>query len=984
MTDNNIMEKNLESFLNAHVIKKDENKKLTHTQFSKFTTRTFHIPPEDYGEYMQLYYHDIIKSKRTHNIIERQFIYKNEEPGPLLVDLDFQFSSENINRMYTSAHIDKLIQYYLDELFLLFEMDEDVHFIVVVQEKPNTRCVTKPNGSSITKDGIHLMFCVQIDPYIQQLIRENVLKKVELWEDLPITNTWDDVIDKAISTGSNGWLCVNSKKKDDQTHYSVTQAYNVYYDTDSNTWVKNKLVTRAEDVDSFYAQHYKQLFIRNPELPKMSLLSEKGETIVENYKNKNTKPTSATTTPTNIPTNNPGQPPSGGDEQWQISVQTVMQITNKTEVETLMDIFLDHLPTYHYDIRESYEYAMCLSEDYYGPGSYNKWIKVGFALRNCSIYLLIAWVKFSMQSASFQFSDISKMCEFWIKFNNQPERGVTKQSLMYWCRNEDVEKFNAIRTRTVDYYLDQSVESLSLDQLNAKGKSRGSCDYDIASLVFQLKKGMHASCGIKNNEWYCFKTSYWQKDDSGTSLRNVLSNEVRGLYMNKSKKYLERAFSIKTNDGAVDIENEEHVLLKARANMMLSIATRLGNTHDKDNIMKECRELFYDKGFEEKLDKNRYLLCFKNGVIDFKEKRFRRGLPDDYISKCTMTDYVPLDETKDKAIMQEVMEYFEKLFPIADLNTYMWNHMASILIGDSAKVQCLHYYIGIGQNGKSMMVKLLEMIMGDYAVGLDANFFTKERPARGAATPDLAKLPGARLAVTSEPTEGAKQMVLYEGPMKQLTSGTDKIAYRALFKDQTHFVPQCHCIIQSNDYIPIKSRDHGTWRRIRVVEFVSLFTDNPVQNDPDKPYQFLKEDNFEEKFEIWAPVFMAMLIKIAFVNQGALPMCEFVKKASEEYRRRQDYLATFMEDNLEKATKEYVLKKSEILNRFNEWYKELTGERLVGKQQEIFDTLDKRFGAYNKNRNGWVGVRVKKVIDEVPAEMSDSEEENQSLDTIAQ
>jgi P4 family phage/plasmid primase-like protien len=981
MTDNNIMAKNLETFLNAHAIKKDENKSLTHTQFSAFITRTFHIPPEDYGEYMQLYYHDIIKSKKTHNIIERQFIYKNEESGPCLVDLDFQFSSDNINRQYTSAHIDKLIQYYLDELSLLFEMDEDLHFIVVVQEKPNTRCVTKANGTSITKDGIHLMFCVQVDPHVQQLIREKVLKKVELWEDLPITNTWDDVIDKAISTGSNGWLCVNSKKKDDQTHYSVTQAYNVYYDTDSNTWVKNVLVNKPQDVDGFYAQHYKQLFVRNPDLPKMSLLSEEGETIVENYKNKNAKPS----TPTQM-TNQPAMPTSGGDEQWQISVQTIMQITNKGEVETLMDVFLDNLPTYNYDIREAYEYAMCLSEDYYGAGSYNKWIKVGFALRNISIYLLIVWVNFSMQSSSFQFTDISKMCEFWIKFNSQPERGVTKQSLMYWCRNEDVEKFNTIRTKTVDYYLDQSVESLSLDQLNARGPSRGSCDYDIASLVFQLKKGMHASCGIRNNEWYSFKTSYWQKDDSGTSLRTVLSNEVRGLYMNKSRKYLEKAFSIKTNDGAVDIENEEHILLKARANMMLSIATRLGNTRDKDNIMKECRELFYDKEFEEKLDKNRYLLCFKNGVVDFKEKRFRRGLPEDYISKCTMTDFSPLDEKRDKVTMDEITEYFKKLFPLPELNTYMWNHMASIIIGDSAKVQCLHYYIGIGQNGKSMMVKLLEMIMGDYAVGLDATFFTKDRPARGAATPDVAKLPGARLAVTTEPTEGAKPVVLYEGPMKQLTSGTDKISYRALFKDQTHFVPQCHCIIQSNDYIPIRSRDHGTWRRIRVVPFVSLFTDTPVQDDPDKPHQFLKEDGFEEKFEIWVPVFMAMLVKLAFVNQGALPMCDYVKKASEEYRRRQDYLATFMEDHLEKATKEYVLKKSELLNRFNEWYKDLHGEKLVGKQQEIFDALDKKYGAYNKNRNGWVGVRIMKVIDTVvPSELSDSEgEENESLETLPQ
>ena len=38
-----------------------------------------------------------------------------------------------------------------------------------------------------------------------------------------------------------------------------------------------------------------------------------------------------------------------------------------------------------------------------------------------------------------------------------------------------------------------------------------------------------------------------------------------------------------------------------------------------------------------KMDKNPYLLCFNNYVIDFKNKIHRAGQPDDYISKCTNT-----------------------------------------------------------------------------------------------------------------------------------------------------------------------------------------------------------------------------------------------------------------------------------------------------------------------------------------------------------
>lgn len=950
----------LEEFLNAHAIKKDgkeEEEEVTHTQYSQYVTRTFHVSDEDYSKFIQLYYHDVIKSKKTHNLIERQKIYKKASSGPLLIDIDLQFASDVAARQYTNEHIQQLIQWYLDELSTMYEMDEDNHFLVVVLEKPSPRIQTKPNGTSILKDGLHLMFCVAIDPIHHQYIREKILAKISLWT-LPIINKWDDVLDKSIASGSNGWLCPNSKKKDDSCHYSLTKAYNVYYDTDCSKWVLNALVESPEQVDAFYAQHHKQLFIRNGDTPKLSLLKDSVLEELSQYETRNNtngnKPAAAAGANRTIAA-------AGGDEDWQISIDIIRQIHSKEDAEVCLHRFLDCLPYQKYDLREAYEYTMALPKDYYDSGSYNKWIKVGFALRNINIYLLIVWISFSSQSSSFLWStDVSQICDLWIKFQMYPEGGVTKQSLMYWCRNECPDKFQAIRERTVDFYLDASVESLSLEQLTSKGKSRGSCDYDIATMVFHFKKGMFVAFGIKTNSWYSFNGSYWQIDDCGTTLRHILSSEVRCLYMEKSQKLLQKAFQIKARDGSIDVENEEHILLKAKANMMLSIATRLGNTHDKDNIMRESRELFYDKEFESKLDQNRYLLCFKNGVIDFKERKFRKGIPEDYISKCTQMDYKPIDRVRDDTKIKQLEDYFNKLFPIPELNKYMWKHLASMLIGDTAKVQCLHYYIGTGQNGKSMMVKLMELIMGDYAVPLDAGFFTKERPGRGAATPDIATLPGVRLAVTSEPTEGGKPVVLYEGPMKQLTSGTDKIAYRGLYKDQQVFVPQCHSIIQSNDYIPIRSRDHGTWRRIRVVEFLSLFTESPVYDDPSKPHQFPQESDFDQKFAVWAPVFMSLLVEIALETQGSLPICSIVKAASESYRRKQDYISAFIDEYLEKTTNTVYFKKSELINKFNEWYFGEFGTKLMGKTQEICAAVDKVFGAYKTAPvQGWCGVRFK-------------------------
>ena len=35
-----------------------------------------------------------------------------------------------------------------------------------------------------------------------------------------------------------------------------------------------------------------------------------------------------------------------------------------------------------YELKETHDFAMILPESYYGEGSYNKWIRVGWALRN--------------------------------------------------------------------------------------------------------------------------------------------------------------------------------------------------------------------------------------------------------------------------------------------------------------------------------------------------------------------------------------------------------------------------------------------------------------------------------------------------------------------------------------------------------------------------------------------------------------------------
>ena len=143
-----------------------------------------------------------------------------------------------------------------------------------------------------------------------------------------------------------------------------------------------------------------------------------------------------------------------------------------------------------------------------------------------------------------------------------------------------------------------------------------------------------------------------------------------------------------------------------------------------------------------------------------------------------------------------------------------------------------------------------------------------------------------------KPSKGDR---INEGIMKEITGG-DPIQGRALFKDSQTFIPQFKLVVCTNTLFEIKSNDDGTWRRIKIVEFLSKFTENPVEDDPDQPYQFKVDKKLEDKFSKWAPVMASMLVKEALKNKGNVEDCNMVLAKSNEYRNNQDYLAEFVKE----------------------------------------------------------------------------------------
>ena len=917
--------KKLFDFLKDHTKKPSSDSSPTHTRIgdkdSKIAGGAYYIPDEKWDMFMDLYWNDVIQKKKPEYLTEKQL----ESSSPIAVDLDLHFPLDFNERYYSQEHLDDLVDLYLGEIKEMFQFDEHTAFSVYVFEKENLNRVPDKN---ITKDGIHMVIGIQMDHKAQLILRKRVMDKMnDIWQDCPIVNTWNDVFDEGISKGYTNWQLYGSCKPNHEA-YKVTSKYNISYDNQDGEIINEQISINANTLTK---EMFKEFSIRNKEHPqyfyKSSFLNQLESTTT-------TQPQRKSSPVTTIFDDESGS-------------KDITKIRTKEQLQSYLDMFLDSIQPSEYILRELYEYTTVLPESYYGSGSYTKWIRVGWALKNTSNKLLVVWLVFSAKSSSFKYESIPELCELWDSFEIKRDSGITKRSIIYWAKQENGEGADEIRKNTVGYYLDMTINAVTANALaNPSRNAKGSTDYDIAVVLHQMYKDEYVCSSVKDGAWWRFKKHRWIEIDCGSTLRKAISTELRGLYENKVSELQNYLVTL-------DPEEDQYKHVKAKIDIVLKITQRLGQTSDKRNIMQESRDLFEDTEFYNRLDSNQYLLGCKNGVIDFQAKEFRNGRPEDYITKCTNINYYPLESSKHKDNIVELEDFMAKLFVNPQLRTYMWNHLSAVLIGMPSLNQALYNYIGVGQNGKSVLTDLMSQTLGTYKETAPISLITQARGKIGGLAPEIVKLKGSRYVVMQEPNVTD---VIQEGPMKELVSGVEPITARAPFMIKpVTFIPQFALVVCCNQLLNVHTQDHGTWRRLKVVKYESLFTDDPKDDDPDRPYQFKVNRDLLKKFPVWRETFLAMLTKYAYENQGRVEDCDAVLEASNKYRESQDHVAQFIGERVSRRSGSRV-RKEQISEEFKLWFITNCGKQKQPSPKQVYEYMDREYG---KNRNGtWMDVKL--------------------------
>ena len=889
------------------------------------------IPDEDYPQFLELL-HDylFVKNYRALGFVERPRL---NAPKPLLIDLDFHYEKSGaLERRFTEDNIRDFCCKIAEAYQHFFDMSvyDTMRFFVTLRPQPY-------EDTTKIKDGIHIL-CPDApltndkwNVLRKYLLANNVIS--DIFGHTNYKNKEKDVFDPTMG-GNQGWMFYGASKQKIPA-YKLTNV--IKYHPEHNFW-------EDEDVNTYSNRQLLQLLsIRYKVEEDINEVKEECKNEFDEYLN----------------------PSSQRFEQATAEVLNRAATTIAVN-DPMINALASLLPPVEGEQNLLRRIVMeCLSED--RAENHDDWMRVGWCLHNISKTeeMFELWMDFTREKCpskwnSHRAREREQHRRDWHQNMRMEGDGprLSRRSLYKWARDDNLTKYTEIINQNVCEYILTQVDTTH---------------YHIAKLMKKMWDTLYvASVNSRSTDWYHYDElmNMWRKLNQGMELRQKICMDVADK--------IQDAAAIAGNrfSQAQGTDREKYARqMKELHEMQL----KLYNSGFNDSIMKMCSILFFEEDFATKLDTNTLLFGCSNGVLELRHKNqyqqqehviFRQGRPEDYVSFLAgknMPDlgpiaYTPYEEyvrQKDPRI-DEIKDFFEKLFPREDLRKHVLKLLAACLEGCNRE-QLFYFFTGVGSNGKSRLVKLMECTFGDYQTQIQATVFTRKRPESGAANPDLIVIKGKRFISSAEPDEKES---LNTSRMKQM-SGEDLIEARPLYGEQERFRVMGRIFMLCNHLPPINSMDNGTWRRIRVIPFESQFLD---AEHPDyiarKPNVFLIDRNLDSRIVTWREPFLSYLVHIyetEYIPHGLSPEPAIVKQESEKYKADHDSFAKFRSerirerrDGYDEVTNQKVTLK-EIIKAYNRWL--ITGGGKKMDARELEHRCEEAFGD-SRGKREYSHIRV--------------------------
>ena len=222
---------------------------------------------------------------------------------------------------------------------------------------------------------------------------------------------------------------------------------------------------------------------------------------------------------------------------------------------------------------------------------------------------------------------------------------------------------------------------------------------------------------------------------------------------------------------------------------------------------------------ETDFNNNKFIFPFNNGVYDIKQKFFRKGLYEEYITMTCGYDYKVVDS-------RDAFDSIKDIIPNENILPWFLTIISSYLVDVHQREEFFVLYNKRGNNGKSTLMNVFSSTFGKFFYSCKSNLLLEQKFTGNGeeASPTLMNMRHKRMISYQETKSGVK---LEPEVIKRLTGG-DIINGRKLYEDTAEFQINGIQILSCNEPPAFTHIDGAIIRRLRCIAMETEFVVNPT------------------------------------------------------------------------------------------------------------------------------------------------------------
>ncbi|KAJ3177354.1 hypothetical protein HDU85_005899 [Gaertneriomyces sp. JEL0708] len=448
--------------------------------------------------------------------------------------------------------------------------------------------------------------------------------------------------------------------------------------------------------------------------------------------------------------------------------------------------------------------------------------------------------------------------------------------------------------------------------------------------------------------WYKFdkKKHGWEVLNENSFLKYLNFNFLNTI--SRIKKHVDSALKAKLNDIAHNTSTD-----RKRSALCKSLCSYM-----------DCKD------FDQLLD-SKSMIRFEDGVFvpdvaHPKGGTFREGRPDDYaLKKCHFKYRYNIYNDEDRATIEaksvNINSVIKKLLPNKNTRKYFMKYLATCFLpGNREKIFVV--LLGSGNNGKSLMCKIMSYILGDYYVRAPTSQLMGRSASAGSASEDIVDNNRARVITYMEPDKKDHPNI---GFLKDLTGGDGSYKGRRLFQHNRKLHIDPNVIINVNHTFNLGVIDKATEKRMVVVPFISEFVetrDLERISRRKRGHVYEVDKSLMDRCNEFSTVLTRLILNtyLPMYFKEGLAMSEEMQHETEQFKFKGDPCARFLKEEVDYVDDaDSGVHVDELFSRYQTWYTDNNYSKRSDSKPDFISILEMKDIVLNHKKQA-VGLTLKK------------------------